>query len=99
MSVFKPYQSLVLSGTTTSSNDEFDTAPAEATHVSVYNSGSVAVRVEFGTDNTTEATADSYVMAPGQTIVLWMGANTWIAVETVSSTATVYATKGIYKQQ
>lgn len=49
--------------------------------VRMYNSGSAAVRVKFGVDNTVVALPTDKAIAPGATEVFSFGANaTWVAV-------------------
>ena len=82
-----------LAATGSSSNVQVRTAPTSR-HIRIWNSGTVAVFVEFGADNTVAATtAASMPIAPGNTEVLSC-AYEYVAAITGSGTATIYITPG-----
>lgn len=85
---------VTLSGTTTSSNAAISAGLSNSI-VAIRNTGTVAVFIKFGTDNTVTAATTDTAILPGETAYLSKGqAHTYVATRTASSTATVYATPG-----
>lgn len=89
--------------TTATANRQFpalaDGSPA--TDVLIYNAGSVAAFITFGTDNTVATvipvdgtSANGIPIPPGVILVLDKGFATWVSGITGSSTASVYLTQG-----
>lgn len=93
----------VLACSGTSASVELPALPAEstATDILIYNAGSVAAFLVFGTSAPTAVAptdgtpANGFPIPPGTAWVFDKGQNTFVGGITASSTATVYLTQGI----
>lgn len=92
-SVFSPSPTTAtLSATTASSNVALT---GVGSSIRVYNAGSVAVFIAWGSSATVAATTGGYPIAPGEIEIISLpGETRYVAGITASGTATVYLTPG-----
>ncbi len=94
-----PVGGKALAVSTTSASTAMVASPLQRKDVLVYNSGSVAVFIEFGGSTVTAVvpsggTPGGCAVPPGGVLTLCAGDNAHIAAITASSTATIYITSG-----